>query len=58
MSQTLQQTPGSGHSPMTWDYWIGQKAAKDYDVDELIQQQRKTKDLCCHRDTAEYGLLR
>lgn len=28
--------PGNGVSPMRWDEWIGTKALKDYDMDELI----------------------
>ena len=30
--------PGSGISPMKWDYVIGKKATKNYDEDELIQE--------------------
>ena len=29
--------PGSGISPMNWDAWIGQKAVRDFALDELIE---------------------
>ena len=29
--------PGTGISPMEWDYVIGQKAKRDFDMDEMIE---------------------
>ena len=29
--------PGTGFSPMQWDYWIGRPASRDFAPDELIQ---------------------
>ncbi len=29
--------PGTGISPMNWDSWIGKRAVRDFDVDELIE---------------------
>ena len=29
--------PGTGVSPMNWDYWIGRKALRDFAMDELIE---------------------
>ena len=29
--------PGTGLSPMQWDYWIGRQAIRDFAIDELIE---------------------
>jgi len=36
-SNLTTKRPGTGLSPMQWDYWIGRPASRDFAPDELIQ---------------------